>query len=303
MAEHDLRTTAPGMTARRPRFTLTAPAGWLRQIRAYPGLAAGLAIILALVLAAVLAPWLAPADPAIAVLTQRLKPPSPSHLLGTDQLGRDVLSRLLFGARYSLGMAGAVSAVTLALGLAAGTLAGYLGGWVDEILMRLVEIIKPFPGRILALVLVGLFGPGLLNLGIAMAAVSWVGTARVVRGIVLSLREREYVLAARTFGQSPFAIMRRHILPGVLPQVAVLAALEMSWFIMALAGFSLLGLGAQPPTPEWGMMASEARLFFRTHPILLFIPSTAIMLAILGFTLVGEGIRDAFDLQHGQRSP
>lgn len=303
MAGPDLRTPV-AETAPPAPLAAADQAGrrhtWLRLGTACPGLAAGAAITLVLVLAAVLAPWLAPADPSAAALQTRLQPPGPGHWLGTDHMGRDLLSRLLYGARYSLGMAVAVAALTLAAGLAVGSLAGYLGGWVDELLMRLVDLIRPFPSRILAMVLVGLFGPGLLNLGLAMVAVAWVGTARVVRGIVLSLREREYVLAARSFGQPARVIILRHILPGVLPQVGVLAAFELSWFIMALAGFSLLGLGAQPPTPEWGAMVSEARPYFRTHPVLLFAPSSAIMLAVLGFTLLGEGLRDALDPQSRQ---
>lgn len=265
-----------------------------------PGLVAGVAVVLALVAAAALAPVLAPHDPLQGEVAQRLRPPSREHPLGTDQMGRDVLSRLLHGGRYSLGMAGAVAAATWVLGVAAGTVAGYCGGWADELLMRLVDLLKPFPGRILAMVLVAVLGPGLVNLAVAMVAVSWVGMARVVRGVVLSLREREYVLAARTFGQSPWAVIWRHILPGVVPQIAVLAALEVSWFIMGLSGLSLLGLGAQPPTPEWGMMVSDARAYFRTHPGLLFMPSAAIMLAVTGFTLAGEGLRDLLDPRYSQ---
>lgn len=271
---------------------------WAGLARVYPGLAVGALLLLLLLLSAALAPVLAPYDPLAGSVSSRLQPPGPAHWLGTDQMGRDVLSRLLYGGRYSLGVAGSVAALSLLIGLAAGTVAGFFGGWVDEVLMRLVDLIKPFPGRILAMVLVGLFGPGLINLGLAMVVASWVGTARIVRGMTLSLREREYVLAARTFGTPPLLIILRHILPGVLPQMAVMASLELSWLIMALSGFSLLGLGAQPPTPEWGMMVGEARAFFRTHPALLFMPSVAIMLAVLGFTLFGEGIRDLLDPQH-----
>lgn len=291
MSGLELPAVAAGGRGHRPAGT-AAPAA---RRRLHPALAAGLAITLGLGLLAALAPWLAPADPAAGALDSRFLPPGPGHPLGTDHLGRDLLSRLLHGARYSLGTAGAMMAASLALGLAVGSAAGYLGGLADEALMRLADAIRPFPGRILALALVGLSGPGLVNLAMAMTAVSWVGMARVVRGITLSLREREYVLAARTFGQPPLTILRRHILPGVLPQVAVLAAVEVSWFIMALAGFSLLGLGAQPPTPEWGMMVSEARPYFRTHLHLLFLPGGAIMLAVLGATLLGEGLRDAMD--------
>lgn len=258
---------------------------------------AGAAVVLGLALAAVLAPWLTPADPLNGDVAARLSPPGPGHPLGTDPLGRDLLARLLYGGRYSLGAAGAVAAATFVLGLTVGTVAGYFGGWVDGILMRLADLVRAFPGRILALVLVGIVGPGLVGLMTATVAVSWVSQARLVRGLTLAAREQEYVLAARTYGLRPLAVVLRHILPAVLPQVAVVMALDMSWFLMSLSALSLLGLGVQPPAPEWGMMINEARPFFRTHPHLLFWPSLAIMLAVLGFTLLGEGLRDAWDPQ------
>lgn len=259
--------------------------------------AAGGTLVVGLVLAAVLAPWLAAADPADGDIAARLLPPGQGHPLGTDPLGRDLFARLLYGGRQSLGAAGAVAAITLGLGLTVGTVAGYFGGWVDGLLMRLADLIRAFPGRILGLVLVGVVGPGPSGLVLAMAAVSWVPQARLVRGLTLSLREQEYVLAARVSGLSALAIVLRHIVPGVLPHVAVVAALDMSWFLMSISSLSLLGLGVQPPTPEWGMMVNEARPYFRTHPHLLFWPSLAIMLAVLGFTLLGEGLRDAWDPQ------
>ncbi|BDG59289.1 glutathione ABC transporter permease GsiD [Caldinitratiruptor microaerophilus] len=257
--------------------------------------AAGGLLVLGLALLALLAPWLTPADPLNGDVHARLLPPGPGHPLGTDPLGRDLLARLLYGGRYSLGAAGVVATATLLLGLTVGIVAGYFKGWVDAVLMRLADLVRAFPGRILALVLVGALGPGLKSLMLAMVAVSWVSQARLVRGLTLAAREQEYVLAARVCGLRPVAIVLRHILPAVLPQVAVVMALDMSWFLMSLSAFSLLGLGVQPPAPEWGMMVSEARPYFRTHPHLLLWPGVAIMLAVLGFTLLGEGLRDAWD--------
>ncbi len=264
-------------------------------MRSNPSLLAGLSLLGALAGAALLAPVLSPADPLAIDPANRLLPPGPGHPLGTDALGRDVLARLLHGARLTLGAALAVTAASLALGTAVGVAAGYAGGWVDTLLMRLVDLWKAFPGRVLALVLAGVLGPGTFNLCLALVLTSWVACARIVRSLTLAAREQEYVLAARACGRSVPGIVVRHVLPDVLPQLAVVAALDAGWTLMALSGLSLLGLGAQPPTPEWGVMINEGRSYFRCHPHLLFFPGLALMLAVAGLTLLGEGIRDAWD--------
>lgn len=260
-----------------------------------PSLTAGLALLALLAGAALFAPWLTPYDPLAADLGARLLPPGPGHPLGTDALGRDVLARVLHGARLTLGAAAAVAAVSLALGTLVGVVAGYAGGWADDLLMRLVDLWKAFPGRVLALALVGVLGPGLANVCLALVLTTWVAPARIARSLTLAVREQEYVLAARACGRSPAGIVRHHILPAVLPQMAVVAALEAGWTLMALAGLSLLGLGPQPPAPEWGAMIGDARAYFRSHPHLLFAPGAAVMLALAAFTLLGEGFRDARD--------
>lgn len=264
-------------------------------MRSNPSLSAGTLLVAALLAAAVLAPVLAPHDPFATDPSARLLPPGAGHPLGTDALGRDVLSRLLYGARLTLGAALIVSAASLALGTAVGVAAGYAGGRVDNLLMRLVDLWKAFPGRILALVLAGVLGPGTFNLCLALVLTSWVACARVVRGLTLAAREREYVQAARACGRSVPGIVRRHVLPDLAPQLAVVAALDAGRTLMALSGLSLLGLGAQPPTPEWGVMINDGRTYFRSHPHLLFCPGLALMLAVAGLTLLGEGIRDACD--------
>ncbi len=267
----------------------------LKKLLQDPAARAGFALVVIVVSVALLAPALAPHDPEPVALSLRLLPPGGDYPLGTDALGRCLLSRTLYGARVTLQYSLAVLGVILLIGLSLGILAGYRGGLWDSAIMRLADIVLAFPNLVLALVMVGMLGPGLFNVMLALALVSWVGYARVVRGMVLSLKEKEFVAAARVCGTPPGAILLRHILPHVLPPVAVLATLDLGKLILSIATLSFLGLGAQPPTPEWGAMINEARPFMQTVPRLMIVPGVAIALAVLGFNLLGDGLRDALD--------
>jgi peptide/nickel transport system permease protein len=256
---------------------------------------AGLAVIALLVMAAVFAPLLAPYDPYRVELTQRLQPPSAAHLLGTDELGRDILSRLLYGARVSLWVGVVTVALAGVIGVSGGVVAGYLGGYWDIVIMRLVDVFLAFPVIILAIAIVAVRGPGLNNVLIALALVYWTTYARVCRGVVLTLREEEYTWAARTLGASPPRIMLRHLLPNALGPLIVLASLGMGNAILAEAALSFLGLGIQPPEASWGSMLNFGMQFLRDASFLSTSPGLAIFVSVLGFNLLGDGLRDALD--------
>ncbi|MDN5362195.1 MAG: peptide/nickel transport system permease protein [Moorella sp. (in: firmicutes)] len=255
----------------------------------------GLVIILAVMAVAVFAPYIAPNDPTKVDLQHRLAPPGAQYPLGTDHLGRCLLSRLIYGARASLSTAALALWAIMLIGIPLGTLAGYCGGWVDNLIMRLVDILLAFPGLILALVIAGTLGPGLLNVMLALSAVWWVGYARLIRGMVLAVKEKEFILAARACGTSELGIIARHILPNVLSPVIVLATLDMGKLILAISGLSFLGLGAQPPAPEWGAMLSDGRPYMQVAPQMMVYPGFAIMTVALAFNLLGDGLRDALD--------
>jgi peptide/nickel transport system permease protein len=266
-----------------------------RSIGRNPSALIGLLLVLAAAICAVGVPRLAPHDPTAQHLEERLRGPSPVYPLGTDALGRDQLSRLLWGARASIGTAALVMALVLTVAVALGTLSGYFGGWLDQVLMRLADVLMAFPGLILAIAIAGTLGPGLLNVVIALAAVSWVGYARVVRGMALSVRERDYFLAARALGATHLRTTLRHVLPNLAGPLIVLATLDMGRVILSLAGLSFLGLGAQPPVPEWGAMLNDGRPYLQLAPALMLYPGLAIALTVLGFNLLGDGLRDALD--------
>ncbi len=256
---------------------------------------AGLVLLLGFALSAVLAHVLAPYDPLNQQLIMRLKPPSPEHLLGTDQLGRDIFSRMLFGARISLTI-GLVVVISAGLfGTLVGLVAGYGSGLADEVLMRLTDIFFAFPPLILAMAIAGALGPSLNNAMIAIAVVTWPVYARLVRGQVLSLREREFIIAARSVGVSTPRILWRHLLPNTLAPILVQASFDMGGAILSAAGLSFIGFGAQPPTPEWGVMISEGRKFISTQPWLSLFPGLAILLTVAAFNLIGDGVRDILD--------
>jgi len=245
--------------------------------------------------AALAAPLVAPHDPNAIDARAILASPSREHWLGTDNLGRDIFSRLVYGARWSLGAAGAAAVAIVLLGITVGVIAGYIGGLVDDVAMRIVDVLLAFPSLVLALAIVGTLGPSLQNVLIGMVAVWWVDYARVMRGLTLGVRDREYVTAAQCAGASARHVMLRHILPNVVPSVLVLATLELGGLILAISGLSFLGLGAQPPTPEWGTMLNDGRPFFQRAPQLMLYPGLAITLVVVGCNLLGDGLRDVLD--------
>jgi peptide/nickel transport system permease protein len=252
-----------------------------------------LAIFLAM---ALLAPWLAPRDPASLNLDARLQPPSAQHYFGTDELGRDVLSRSLYGARVSLTVAVSVVGLSLAAGLLLGSLAGFYGGWVDTVInVYLSNVFLALPGILLAIAFVAFMGPGLENLILALALAGWVNYARLVRAQVMSMKEREFVAAARSLGASDLRLLLRHILPNILQPLLVQAAVGMAAAVLAEATLSFLGLGVQPPTPTWGAMLNDARSHLFDAPYLVVFPAAFVALCVLAFNLVGDGLRDALD--------
>jgi peptide/nickel transport system permease protein len=255
----------------------------------------GAAIVLVAVLAAVLAPVVVPYDPAAQQLALRLEGPSRSHPFGLDELGRDILARVLSGARISLLVGLIVVGVSATVGMTFGALAGYFGGYVDEAISRVIDILLAFPGLLLAIALVAVLGPSLQNVILALTLIGWVGYARLVRGQVLRIRELEYVQAARALGASIPRILTRHVLPATLPAVTVQATLGMGGAILSEAALSFLGLGVQPPTPSWGTMLSYGKAHLLDAPHLTVFPGLAIAILVLGFNFLGDGLRDALD--------
>ena len=256
---------------------------------------AGLVIISIFVFGALAAPWLAPYDPYEINLSQRLAPPSPAHLLGQDANGTDILSRLLFGGRISFKVAFAVVLCSGSIGVALGMISGYYGGLLDMILMRLVDILLAFPGLLLAIALVAVLGPHINNVILALTVMGWVSFARLVRGQVLSVKQRDYISAARTSGQSDWRIMLVHILPNILSPVIVQATFSVAGVIVAEASLSFLGLGAPPGTPSWGAMLSDGKQVLIEAPHVSIFPGLAIMLVVLAINFLGDGLRDRFD--------
>lgn len=252
-------------------------------------------IILVLILMGVFAPLISPLDPAADNLLMRLKAPGVGGVLGTDHLGRDVFTRLLYGARVSIGIGFAVLGISAAVGIALGLLAGWLGGVVDAVIGMIIEILMAFPSMLLSLAVAGILGPGLGNTVLAICLVSWIGYARLVRGMVITLKEKEFVKAARVGGCGGFAIVWRHILPNLLRQVIVYAATNIGSILMQVASLSFLGLGAQPPTAEWGSMLNEAAGFRTTAPWMMIPPGIALVLLVCGFNLLGDGLSQMLD--------
>jgi peptide/nickel transport system permease protein len=257
---------------------------------------AGTVMIAVFVVCALFAPWLAPQDPARIDLPARLMPPSTSHWFGTDELGRDILSRVIYGARISMLVGSCVVATSLMLGLIFGSIAGYYGGVLDRFLNVIVmNAFMSFPGILLAIAFVAFLGPGIFNLVLALSIGGWVGYARLVRAQVLAVREREFVEAARALGASDARIILRHILPNIIQPVIVQAAIGMAGAILAEATMSFLGLGVPPPTPSWGSMLNDARSHLFDAPHLVLFPAAAVMLAVLSFNFIGDGLRDYLD--------
>jgi peptide/nickel transport system permease protein len=282
-----------------------APAGGLAQV-AFRRLLrdrsalVGLVILVLLVLAAVLAPVLAPYSPVEPHYELALRGPGRGFLLGTDGLGRDELSRLLFGARISLASVTLAAAAITLLGVSIGLLSGYQGGIVDGLIQRVIDVLLAVPSLVLALAIAGMLGPSMRSVLIGVVAVHWVSYARLVRGMVLSARNQPYVESSIALGARSGRVMFHEILPNVVPPVVVLATLEMGGLLLSISSLSFLGLGAQPPTPEWGTMLNQARPFFQSHPHLMIAPGVAITLTVLAFNLLGDGLRDALDPRAGR---
>jgi len=257
---------------------------------------AGVALVLVFVAFAVLAPWLAPHDPAKIELAARLAPPSATHWFGTDELGRDTLSRIIYGARISMLVGSSVVAFSLLLGLIVGSLAGYYGGHLDRVVNVVVmNAFLSFPGVLLAIAFVAFLGPGIFNLILALAIGGWVGYARLVRAQVLAVREREFVEAARVLGAGDLRIMVRHIWPNIIQPVIVQAAIGMAGAVLAEATMSFLGLGVAPPTASWGSMLNDGRSHLFDAPHLVLFPAAAVVLAVLAFNFIGDALRDCLD--------
>ena len=258
---------------------------------------AGLALVTLLGLAALAAPWLAPGDPTSGDLTAALRSPSTTYLLGTDAQGRDVLSRVLFGARLSLAVGLASQVIALAAGLTLGLTAGFYGRWVDAVVMRAADVTLAFPSLLLLIAVAAAVRPSLPVVCVVIGLVGWAGMARLVRGQVLVARGLDYVQAARALGASDARLVARHVLPNVLGPVIIAATLGVGGAIMAEAALSFVGLGAQPPTPSWGAMIAEGRDLLRVAPWVSLFPGLAIGVTVLAVNLVGDGLRDALDVR------
>ncbi|KVP53313.1 nickel transporter permease [Burkholderia ubonensis] len=271
-----------------------------RRFAANPLNLFGLAILVALLAVAIVAPLIAPHDPLRQVLADRLLPPgSPSHWLGTDQLGRDILSRLIGGSRLTLGIALLVVAIVVPIGLAIGTTAGYVGGFVDSVLMRITDVALAFPKIVLALAFAAALGPGVINAVVAISITAWPAYARLARAETIRIAQADYIHAARLQGASGPRILLRYIVPLCMSSVIVRATLDMAGIILTVAGLGFLGLGAQPPSPEWGFMVASGRNVLLDAWWVATLPGAAILLVSLAFNLLGDGLRDVFDPRHG----
>ncbi|MBL8316729.1 MAG: ABC transporter permease [Rubrivivax sp.] len=285
---------AENPSSRRQAALGRAYAGWCGFARNRLALM-GLVLVLLLVAVALLADALAPYAPTVGELTARLQPPSAAHALGTDDQGRDILSRLMHGARITLVVVTLVAVLAAPVGLLVGTVAGYAGGWPDAALMRITDIFLAFPKLILALAFVAALGPGIENAVIAIAITSWPPYARIARAETLTIRQADYISAVRLLGASPWRIVLRHVMPLCLPSVIVRVTLDMAGIILTAAGLGFLGLGAQPPLPEWGAMIAAGRAYVLDQWWVAAAPGAAIFVVSLAFNLLGDGLRDALD--------
>jgi peptide/nickel transport system permease protein len=286
----ELPVLAEGVPAQRGPFRLA-----LRRVARDRAALLGLVIVTAAAFVAIAAPLVAPSSPLETHFGATLQGPSRTHPLGTDNLGRDELSRVIYGARISLASVTVGALVIMLIGVTAGMLSGYYGGVIDNMIQRVIEILVSFPSLVLALAIAGILGPSIRNVVLAVVAVHWVGYARLVRGMVLSARNQPYVEAGHAVGAGDMWMMFREILPNVVSPIIVLLTLEMGGLLLTISSLSFLGLGAQPPAAEWGNMLNQARPFFQSNPHLMIAPGVAITLTVLGFNLLGDGLRDALD--------
>ncbi|MDW7981270.1 MAG: ABC transporter permease [Thermomicrobium sp.] len=286
--------TVPVLAERQPRTR-----SWLTPVRDFlaqsPLNVLGIVLIGIFLFLVAFGSLLAPHDPVQPNVAVKLQPPSSTYWFGTDELGRDILSRVMSGAKYSLGVAFIILSVAVVVGTLVGLIAGYVGGIVDEVLMRVTDLFLAFPALVLAMAIAATLGRNLQNTVIALTVVYWPWYARLVRGQVLWLKEREFIEAARAIGASPLRILGRHLLPNTLAVVIVQLTLDVGYAVLATSGLSFIGLGAQPPTPEWGTMIAGARTFFREAWWYITFPGLALTLTVLGFNLLGDGLRDFLD--------
>lgn len=273
------------------------PSPWQKtwgKIKKRPGMIIGISVLILFVLIGIFAPWIAPMDP-LEISNNRRGAPSSENWLGTDEVGRDILSRVIYGSRVSLRVGLVAISIALGFGSILGMIAGFAGGWIDTIIMRLTDIMLAFPGILLAIAVVAVLGPSLFNVMIAVGIESIPAYIRTARGSTLSVKEMEYVTAARTSGSTTARIIFRQVMPNVAGPLIVLSTIGVAGSILSAAGLSYLGLGAQPPTPEWGAMLSSARAFVRDAWWIATFPGIAIMLVVLALNLVGDGLRDILD--------
>jgi len=255
----------------------------------------GASIVIILILIAIFAPAISPYDPIKQNFKIQLQPPSADHLFGTDEFGRDILSRVFHGARWALFVGFLADSIALVFGVTLGLLAGYYGGWLDGVIRWLTDVMLAFPYLLLAMIVVAVLGPGITNAMIAVGVVYMPQYIRLVRGTVLSIREQEYIEAARCVGMSPTRIIFRHVLPNCIAPIIVMATLAIGWAIVETAGLSFLGLGAQPPMPEWGAMLASGRNYMLTAWWIATFPGLAILVVVIGFNILGDGLRDVLD--------
>lgn len=296
-------TTTTWLLTETPQSAWQAKCGrwyraWLRTLHS-PAMLFGLAILVLMLVAAMLAPWLAPFDPNAQDINRRLLPPGAVNWLGTDQLGRDLLSRVIYGTRPTLLIVLLVALLSAPMGLAVGICAGYFGGWVNVVLMRITDIFLAFPRLVLALALVAVLGPGIENAVIAIAITAWPPYARIARTETLTCRRSDFMQAALVQGLPTPRILFGHVLPICLPSTVVRVTLDMAGIILTAAGLGFLGLGAQPPMSEWGAMIASGRQFIFDQWWVAVVPGAAILLGSLAFNLVGDGLRDVLDPKHG----
>ncbi|MBH0332407.1 diguanylate cyclase [Brevibacillus brevis] len=289
---------APTNQALPPKAAATRPSRWrtfYRKLRKNKLAMVGGCIVIFYIAIALLAPFIAPHDPYEIDLVNKLKPPSSEHWMGTDDKGRDVLSRLLYGTQLSMSVGFVAVFIGAFFGIILGLLSGYYGGWVDTVISRIIDVLLAFPGILLSLAIVSALGPSLFNVMIAVGIFSIPVFARIVRGSTLTVKKLEYIDAIRSLGANDFTIIFRHIFPNILSPIIVQATMRLATAILSAAGLSFLGLGAQPPLPEWGAMLSNGRDFLFTAPHLAMFPGFAIATLVLGFNIFGDGLRDALD--------
>ncbi|WP_302294726.1 nickel/cobalt ABC transporter permease [Pyramidobacter piscolens] len=278
-----------------PKKTQTHAALVWRRLRRSKTAVAGLVIVGVYLFLALCGPWLAPYDPYFQDLNLSYLRPCMDHWLGCDEFGRDILSRLLYGARVSLVIQFWAVMISLVIGTFLGSVSGYFGGRIDEVVMRLMDIMMAFPGILLALAIVAILGPSLTNLIVAIGINSVPGFSRVARGAVISVKKNDYVMAARAIGESDLSILFRYVLPNAISPIIVQTTMRMATVLLTAAGLGFLGLGVQPPSPEWGTMLSAARVYLRSAPHVAVIPGVTIMIVVLGFNFFGDGLQDALN--------